>query len=300
MSPTKILFCPIGEARHLDALRQTVSATSRSEVTAIDLLAVVPSASSWDRLAHADHVTDVVSKTTSNWRARFERWSETFEAVNSFETTEGHVADAITQHALDIGTELIVLSAGHDSHDLATVRRIMRTSECPVWVVRPTRAHKQRVLAAVNPEPAELDLNLAIISEASRLTTQVRGELSLITAWKLYGEETLRRSAFVQKPIEDSHELYDLRERVSTQGLTELAQAADLKTEPSLIVKNGIAAPTILETLKKGRFTQLVIGTVGRAGLSGLLMGNTAEHLLGSVSCSVYAVKPPGFLSPLR
>jgi len=39
---------------------------------------------------------------------------------------------------------------------------------------------------------------------------------------------------------------------------------------------------------------------VARTGLSGLIMGNTAETILGSVRCSVLAVKPQGFVTPVK
>ena len=41
------------------------------------------------------------------------------------------------------------------------------------------------------------------------------------------------------------------------------------------------------------------MGTIARTGLPGVLIGNTAEKVLDDVHCSVVAVKPPGFVSPL-
>jgi nucleotide-binding universal stress UspA family protein len=41
------------------------------------------------------------------------------------------------------------------------------------------------------------------------------------------------------------------------------------------------------------------MGTLARAGLRGLLIGNTAERVLDDLDASVIAVKPPGFVSPL-
>jgi nucleotide-binding universal stress UspA family protein len=38
---------------------------------------------------------------------------------------------------------------------------------------------------------------------------------------------------------------------------------------------------------------------VARVGIPGLLMGNTAETLLHRLDCSMLAVKPPGFVSPI-
>ena len=42
------------------------------------------------------------------------------------------------------------------------------------------------------------------------------------------------------------------------------------------------------------------MGTVGRTGIRGLFIGNTAEAILNQVKCSVLAVKPSGFETPVR
>jgi nucleotide-binding universal stress UspA family protein len=48
------------------------------------------------------------------------------------------------------------------------------------------------------------------------------------------------------------------------------------------------------------RIDVLVIGTIGRSGTSGLIIGNTAEKVLNQLQCSVLALKPPGFVSPIQ
>jgi universal stress protein E len=44
----------------------------------------------------------------------------------------------------------------------------------------------------------------------------------------------------------------------------------------------------------------LVMGTIGRGGIQGIMIGNTAERLLPEVHCSVLAVKPPDFVCPIE
>ena len=44
----------------------------------------------------------------------------------------------------------------------------------------------------------------------------------------------------------------------------------------------------------------VVMGTVGRSGLTGLLMGNTSEEVLDQINCSVLAVKPYSFKTPIH
>ncbi|RZW20858.1 MAG: universal stress protein UspA and related nucleotide-binding protein [Desulfobulbaceae bacterium] len=41
------------------------------------------------------------------------------------------------------------------------------------------------------------------------------------------------------------------------------------------------------------------MGSVGRSGIPGLLIGNKAEKLLNSINCTVLTVKPDGFKTPV-
>ena len=59
----------------------------------------------------------------------------------------------------------------------------------------------------------------------------------------------------------------------------------------------GDVLPRLAERLDVG---VVVMGTVGRTGLTGLIMGNTAETILRAVRCSVLAVKPEGFVTPVK
>jgi nucleotide-binding universal stress UspA family protein len=61
----------------------------------------------------------------------------------------------------------------------------------------------------------------------------------------------------------------------------------------------GDPADVIAEFAKARQVDLIVMGTVGRAGLPGLLIGNTAESILQRADCSVLAVKPDGFVSPV-
>ena len=44
----------------------------------------------------------------------------------------------------------------------------------------------------------------------------------------------------------------------------------------------------------------VVIGTVGRSGIKGMLLGNSAEKILDTSGSSTLAVKPAGFVSPIE
>jgi len=62
----------------------------------------------------------------------------------------------------------------------------------------------------------------------------------------------------------------------------------------------GFAKDRIPEIVKEEKIDLIMMGTVGRTGIPGLLMGNTAETVLNRIDCSVLAVKPEGFITPVR
>lgn len=62
----------------------------------------------------------------------------------------------------------------------------------------------------------------------------------------------------------------------------------------------GDPAEVIASLTAKKRIDLIVMGTVGRTGIPGFLIGNTAETVLRQVNCSVLAVKPEGFVTPVK
>ena len=83
-----------------------------------------------------------------------------------------------------------------------------------------------------------------------------------------------------------------LAELLMPYRLDELqSQVYMLKGEPGHLI------PELAEKLEVGL---MVMGTLGRSGVAGLLIGNTAERILRQVRCSVLTVKPDGFVTPVR
>jgi universal stress protein E len=64
-------------------------------------------------------------------------------------------------------------------------------------------------------------------------------------------------------------------------------------------VKEGLPEKVIPKIAKDIDAELVIIGTVGRVGISAALIGNTAEHVIDELVCDVLAIKPDGFISPL-
>ena len=59
-------------------------------------------------------------------------------------------------------------------------------------------------------------------------------------------------------------------------------------------------APTLRALSQELKADLIVMGTVGRTGIPGFFIGNTAEELLQTSQASILAVKPTGFRSPVE
>ena len=68
---------------------------------------------------------------------------------------------------------------------------------------------------------------------------------------------------------------------------------------PHLHIKKGDPNDLIPEFVREYDIELVVMGTVGRTGVPGFFIGNTAEEILSQIDCSVLAIKPPGFESPV-
>jgi universal stress protein E len=44
----------------------------------------------------------------------------------------------------------------------------------------------------------------------------------------------------------------------------------------------------------------IVIGTADKSAIAGLLMGSTAENIIEKTQTSLLAIKPEGFISPIK
>lgn len=184
------------------------------------------------------------------------------------------------------------------------VMHVLRKCPVPVWVMRPSRARKLRILALTDPDPGDPvrdGLNDLTVELAASLTRREHGELHVGHAWNLAGEETLRRSPFVQLPGAMVDVMVEEAEAAHREQLDALAARHHLDTiGATMHLVSGEPRKVLPRLADRLNIGLIVMGTVARTGLSGLIMGNTAETILQSVRCSVLAVKPEGFVTPVK
>ena len=300
----KILFSPLAKRGNPAAARRVAELAARTQAS-LTLFSSAPEPSRLQRLLHrSDYLEEVQEaeiKATAANLARCARDLTSVDVEVEMKTTTGNPSLRIIQEVVAAGNDLVVVTTDDDDEDQATINRLLRKCPCPVWVIRPTRARVQRVLASINPDPLEAELNHTILQVALSMVELNGGELHLVHAWELYGEATMRHSAFLHTPAEKIDALLEHEESSHRAALDRLLGDAGVDGEPWQIhFEKGRATSVVPEVVRRHRINLLVMGTVARTGVSGLLIGNTAESVLDHVRCSVVAIKPPDFVSPIE
>ena len=191
----------------------------------------------------------------------------------------------------------------NEPHLSSGVMHLLRKCPVPVWVMRSGRSGTRRVLALVDPDPDDPirdGLNDLIMELASSLAHRKGWELHIGHAWTLAGEATLRSSPYVGLPGEIVDVMVRDTEAIRLGQLDVLAIRHVTESERSIHLVAGAPGVVLPRLTDRLDVDLIVMGTVGRTGLSGLIMGNTAETILRSVRCSVLAVKPEGFVTPVK
>jgi universal stress protein E len=189
---------------------------------------------------------------------------------------------------------------------------LLRKCPCPVWLTRPDeKSNYACILAAVDfdldtSDTADQGLNQQILELSSSLALSDFAALHLANVWDAPAEMKVR--SWANNPDETAKTYVEGERSCHERALNHLGNRlrdqigkdAYDHLSPQFHLRRGTAATVIPEIAKQLQADLVVMGTVARTGIAGLLIGNTAEAILEQLQCSVLAVKPPGFVSPVK
>ena len=170
--------------------------------------------------------------------------------------------------------------------------QLLRKCPTPMLVVRDGDwKHQRRILVAVNvsgDEDYHEAFNKSLVSLSIDLADNLeRGNIHLV-------------SAYPPTPINMAIDLPEFHTSEYTNGIRgqylinmkALRQSFGID-EDHTHVREGFPEDVIPDVAKELEAELVVLGTLGRTGLSAALLGNTAEHVISKLSCNLLAIKPP-------
>lgn len=181
-----------------------------------------------------------------------------------------------------------------------TGMRLLRKCPCAVWLVESTKPQFQHVLGCVDTsseDSLDAELNDKVFELAKSISHYLGGVFSIAHAWWDYDELFLKRRM-------DSREFAAM----AKANLNEITTRLDrflVRHDSSVDADNvhlikGTVPEGISAFIQQNAVDLVVMGTVARSGVAGMIMGNTAETIINHMECSVLAIKPSSFVSPIR
>jgi universal stress protein E len=178
---------------------------------------------------------------------------------------------------------------------------LLRKCPCNVLLIgqQPSGAIPKKILVSLDAaaeDARHIALNKKIFTAAAQIAVKLGASLTAIHCWAIYGESLVKdyMSAAEFRDIEQA--THDLGQN----GLQTLC--AELKQKPSelhLKLLRGLPNAEIPAYANSNQFDLVVMGTVARQGISGALLGNTAEEVLPQLQGSILAIKPDDFVCPV-
>ena len=203
--------------------------------------------------------------------------------------------------------DLVMKVAQHDTSLKASLfgstdMHLLRKCPCPVWIdhlQNETTYH--RILATVDPlDDESAELQHLIMDLATSMAEREHATLDVVHAWDLPGESMLAngRGRIARHELDS---LLEMKEKRHRQALDNLLSNFNLDSQADNVhLIKGKAAQVISNFATEGNVDLIVMGSLGRAGIPGLFIGNTAEEVLRETKAAALTVKPAGFVTPIQ
>lgn len=170
--------------------------------------------------------------------------------------------------------------------------QILRKCPTPILVVKDGDwKHQRRILVAVNVSDDENEAHSTFNDELVSLSMDLadsldRGNIHLVTAYP-------------PTPINMAIDLPEFSSGEYSSGLRgqyllnmkALRQKYGIDGDHTHVLE-GFPEDVIPQVAEKLEAELVILGTIGRTGLSAAFLGNTAEHVISKLNCNLLAIKP--------
>lgn len=214
-----------------------------------------------------------------------------------FETLLGEPFVELTHAVQQEGYDLVLagtrgLAAWERFFVGSTAKRLIRKCPASVWIAKEEHVCPPKVVLATTDFS---EVSFKAVKQALWVAEQAGAEFHLI---HVVDSMDIPEDVLAKIPAGSS-----LRNEINAEARSRLESFVDSVTADRSRIRLHLAWGTpwkdICRTAQDLHADLIALGTVGRSGINGLLLGNTAEKVLGTCDCSVLTIKPDGFVSPI-
>ena len=176
-----------------------------------------------------------------------------------------------------------------------TAMNLLRICPCPVLLVnKPLNLRSFKVLACVDIHDKD-PVNNNIMQAAETIGGE-NHPIGLLYCWTIFGYKMIRRRMEPESYEQMVDDIRQEREREFDEFLAkhELTRSADVTTQ------FGDPETVIVPFVHHQSVDVTVMSTIAPTGLASRLLGSTIENILVNLPTNLLAVKPEGFVSPLK
>ncbi|GAA0859314.1 universal stress protein UspE [Aliiglaciecola litoralis] len=202
--------------------------------------------------------------------------------------------EAIEQAAIELKPDLVIkrISADTDSINpfaMPVDRHLLRYCSVPLLLIKGSQWSKGPILATIDPhasDEAHITLNNKVLNYAKLLGKMTDNPVYGVASYIVPSMSPAIGLPGVDYDLirQDTFKFYE--EKMQT-----LLTAHNIPLSDMHIIE-GQPQRAIPKFVEQNDAHLVVLGTVGRTGISAAFIGNTAEHVLANLECEVLALKP--------
>jgi len=175
---------------------------------------------------------------------------------------------------------------------------LLRKCPVPVLLVKhPSWPANSNILCAIDCKSIQDDehheLNAEILKEAESIATLLNANMHLVNAYP-----TPPMNIMLELPEFDPINYENDLQKFHQKTLNEYAKSYNIPAS-QVHLRQGLAEDVICDVAHEIDAQLVILGSVGRTGLSATLLGHTAEQAIDNINCNLLALKPKGFISPI-
>ncbi|NRA61675.1 MAG: universal stress protein UspE [Psychrobium sp.] len=175
---------------------------------------------------------------------------------------------------------------------------LLRKSPCDVLLVKdhawPNGGTIVTAINAVSEDEAHINLNQKVLQHATDLAKVINAKVKVVN-----GYPGTPVNIAIEIPEFNSDEYNSSVKKHHVSATHRIAEQFSISCD-DCIVEEGLPEDVIPQASNALDAELVIIGTIGRTGLSAAFIGNTAEHVIDRLQCDLLAVKPDGFESPVN